>query len=72
MGETWSDASAHTMEVRISKAKDVTQYLDGVAVTTPLVFSWTDLDVVVPFFHVLGDASAAGEVAMQLWECGLQ
>ena len=75
MGDTWSDATAHTMEVRVGNRADanaVTQYLDGVSVTTPLVFAWSDVDTVVPFFHILGDASAAGEVALQLWECGLQ
>jgi len=72
MGEVFTDATAHTLEVRVSAAKAVTQYLDGAAVSTPLAFTWTDTDTVVPFFHVLGDASAAGEVAIQLWECGLQ
>lgn len=72
MEEDLRDGVAFTMEVRISAAKAVTQYLNGTAVTTPLAFSWTDTDTVVPFFHILGDASAAGEVAIQLWECGLQ
>ncbi len=72
MAEVFTDATAHTLEVRISAAKAVTQYLDGSAVGTPLVFSWTDTDTVVPFFHILADATAAGEVAIQLWECGLQ
>lgn len=72
MEEDMRDGVAFTMEVRIDAAKAVTQYIDGTAVTTPLAFSWTDTDTVVPFFHILGDASAAGEVAIQLWECGLQ
>lgn len=72
MVEIWTDGTAHTLEVRISATGAVTQYLDGTAVDTPLVFDWSDNDTVVPFFHILGDASAAGEVAIQLWECGLQ
>ena len=72
LGETWADTETHTLEVRISAAKAVTQLLDGAAVTTPLAFSWTDADTVVPFFQILGDATAAGEVAIQSWECGLQ
>ena len=72
MEEDWLDGTAHTLEIRISSGKAVTQYFDGAAVTTPLVFSWTDTDTVVPFFHILGDATAAGEVAIQSWECGLQ
>jgi len=72
MEEDWTDGTAHTLEVRISSAKAVTQYFDGTVVTTPNTFSWTDTDTVVPFFHILGDASAAGEVAIQSWECGLQ
>ena len=72
MVEVWEDGDAHTLEVRISATGAVTQYLDGTAVDTPLVFDWSDNDTVVPFFHILGDASAAGEVAIQSWECGLQ
>lgn len=71
-GETWANGASHTLEVRIDAAKAVTRYLDGTAVSTPLATTWTDTDTVVPFLHLLGDASAASDVCIKRWECGLQ
>lgn len=72
MEEDWEDGETHTMEVRVSDAGVVTYYFDGLVVTTPNVFTWTDNEVAIPFLHILGDNTASSDVCIQLWECGLQ
>jgi hypothetical protein len=81
LGESaWTDGQIFTLEIRIDAAKAVTQYnsSEGAgnratsAVATPLTFSWTDTDTVVPFIHILGDNSAGCEINLLSYECGLQ
>jgi hypothetical protein len=79
-GEAWSDGEIYTLEIKVSAAREVTQYISSQgaayrstsAVTTPNAFTWTAADVVVPFIHVLGDATAGCEVELLSYECGLQ
>lgn len=76
----WTDGQIFTLEVRIDAAKAVTQYQSSqgagnrgtTAVTTPLAFSWTDTDTVVPFIRILGDNTAGCEINLLSYECGLQ
>ncbi len=78
--ETWTDGQIYTLEVKIDAAKAVTQYISTQgagnrgtsAVTAPLAFTWTDTDTVVPFIHILGDATAGCEINLLSYECGLQ
>jgi hypothetical protein len=74
-GETWADGATHTLETRIAADGVVTWFLDGTAITnqgTTCVFTWSDNDTVIPFFHILGDANAGCEVELISWECGIQ
>lgn len=76
----WTDGQIFTLEVRIDAAKAVTQYQSSqgagnrgtTIVASPLAFSWTDTDTVVPFIHILGDNTAGCEINLLSYECGLQ
>lgn len=67
----WADAAAKVLEVYVSDAGVVTYKVDGVT-ATGAAFTFDDGDVVVPFFHLLHDATVPGAVTIQSWECGLQ
>jgi len=67
----WADAAAKVLEVYVSSAGVVTYKVDGVT-ATGAAFTFDDGDVVVPFFHLLHDATTPGAVHIQSWECGLQ
>jgi hypothetical protein len=67
----WSDATAKVLEVYVSDTGVVTYKVDGVT-ATGAAFTFDDGDVVVPFFHLLHDATTPGAVTIQSWECGLQ
>jgi hypothetical protein len=68
----WSDATAKVLEVYVSAAGVVTYKIDGAPPTVVAAFTFDTGDVVVPFFHLLHDATTPGAVTIQSWECGLQ
>lgn len=67
----WTDATAKVLEVYVSETGVVTYKVDGVT-ATGAAFTFDDGDTVVPFFHLLHDATTPGAVTIQSWECGLQ
>jgi predicted RecA/RadA family phage recombinase len=69
---TWVDGATKVLEVYVSTAGVVTYKIDGVAPTVTAAFTFDTGDVVVPFFHLLHDASTPGAVHITSWECGLQ
>jgi hypothetical protein len=69
---TWADAAAKTLTVKVSAAGVVTYQINGVAPTTVVAFSFTAGDVLVPFVFFLNAADLAGTVELQEWTCGLQ
>jgi hypothetical protein len=68
----WSDATAKVLEVYVSATGVVTYKIDGVTPAVTAAFTFDTGDVVVPFFHLLHDATTPGAVHLQSWECGLQ
>ena len=70
--ENWADGASHTLEVYVSAAGVVTFKIDGAAPTATAAFTFDTGDVVVPFFHLLHDATTPGAVHLTQWECGLQ
>jgi len=70
--DDWADTEAHILEVLVSADGVVTYKIDGVAPTVTAAFTFDDADVVVPFLHILHDATAPGAIHIQSWECGLQ
>jgi hypothetical protein len=70
--DDWADGEAHVLEVYVSAAGVVTYKIDGAAPTATAAFTFDSGDVVVPFFHLLHDATTPGAVYLQSWECGLQ
>jgi hypothetical protein len=58
--------------VYVSAAGVVTYKIDDAAPTATAAFTFDSGDVVVPFFHLLHDATTPGAVYLQSWECGLQ
>lgn len=69
---TWADAAAKVLEVYVSAAGVVTYKIDGTVPTVATAFTFDTGDVVIPFFHLLHDATTPGAVTIQSWECGLQ
>jgi hypothetical protein len=68
-----SDATDHTIEVRVSAAGVVTYLIDGVAPTTTAAFTIDDGDNVCPFlFYLQGATTFAGDVILKEMVCGLQ
>ena len=67
----WADATAKVLEVYVSATGVVTYKVDKVVATT-VAYTFDTGDVVVPFFHLLHDATTPGAVTIQSWECGLQ
>lgn len=67
----WTDATAKVLEVYVSDAGVVTYKVDGVT-ATGAAFTFDDGDVVIPFLHILHDATTPGAIHIQSWECGLQ
>lgn len=67
----WSDATAKVLEVYVSDTGVATFKIDGVT-TAVATYTFDDGDTVVPFFHLLHDATTPGAVHIQSWECGLQ
>lgn len=70
--DNWADGEEHTLEVYVSAAGVVTYKIDGVAPTTTAAFTFDTGDTVVPFLHILHDATTPGAIHLQAWECGLQ
>jgi len=70
--DDWADTEAHVLEVLVSADGVVTYKIDGVAPTVTAAFTFDDADVVVPFLHILHDATTPGAIHIQSWECGLQ
>jgi len=70
--DNWADGEAHTLTVKVSAAGVVTYEIDDAAPTATAAFTFDTGDVVVPFFHLLHDATTPGAVHIQSWECGLQ
>lgn len=68
----WADAAAKVLEVYVSSTGVVTYKIDGVTPATVAAFTFDTGDVVIPFFHLLHDATTPGAVHLQSWECGLQ
>lgn len=68
----WADGETHEFEVRVSAAGVVTYKIDGVAPIVETAFTFTDAEVVVPFFNYLHDATSPGAITLIHWECGLQ
>ena len=68
----WADAAAHLLEVRVSDTGVVTYKIDDADPVVTAAFTFDDTDVVVPFLHILHDATAPGAIHIQSWECGLQ
>jgi len=68
----FADGETHTFEVYVSAAGVVTYKVDGAEPTTVAAFSFTDAEVVVPFFYFLHDATSPGAIILQRFECGLQ
>lgn len=67
----WTDATAKVLEVYVSDTGVVTYKVDGVT-ATGAAFTFDDGDVVIPFLHILHDATTPGAIHIQSWECGLQ
>lgn len=68
----FADAATHTFEVYVSAAGVVTYKVDGATPTTVAAFTFTDAEVVVPFFYYLHDATSPGSIILKSFECGLQ
>ena len=67
----WTDATAKVLEVYVSATGVVTYKVDGVT-ATGAAYTFDTGDVVVPFLHILHDATTPGAIHIQSWECGLQ
>jgi predicted RecA/RadA family phage recombinase len=70
--DDWADGETHMLEVYVSAAGVVTYKIDGAAPTATAAFTFDATDVVVPFFHLLHDATTPGAVHLTHWEVGLQ
>jgi hypothetical protein len=70
--DNWADGEAHVLEIYVSAAGVVTYKIDGAAPTVTAAFTFDSGDVVVPFLHLLHDATTPGAIYIQSWECGLQ
>lgn len=68
----WADTTAHELGIYVSAAKAVTYTVDGVAASGAAGFTWTDLDIVVPFLYFEHNTDIAQLTFLQSWECGLQ
>lgn len=70
-GNSWTDGQTKTLEVRIDGDGESTYYVDGTEITNTIEFDWTENDTVIPFFHILGDNTAACAIELVTWECGI-
>jgi predicted RecA/RadA family phage recombinase len=70
--DKWADGESHVLEVYVSAAGVTTFKIDGAAPTATAAFTFDTGDVVVPFLHLLHDATTPGAVHLTHWECGLQ
>lgn len=68
----FADGETHEFEVRVSAAGVVTYKIDGVAPIVTAAFTFTDAEVVVPFFYYLHDATSPGAITLIRFECGFQ
>lgn len=67
----WADAGVHTLEVRVSAAGVVTYAYDDAEPTVVAAFTFDDGEIVVPFVHQLLGNSAANNIYISEWQCGL-
>lgn len=67
----WVDAATHILEVDVSMAGVVTYKYDGSEPTVVAAFTFDTGDVVIPFFHLVNNATKTGAVVLQTWECAL-
>lgn len=70
--DNWADGATKVLEIYVSAAGVVTYKIDGVAPTVTAAFTFDTGDVVVPFFHLLHDATSPGAIHITQWEVGLQ
>ncbi len=69
----WADGETHTLEVQVTAAGVCTTYEDGVLAAAQPATTFTAADVVIPFFWVLNDATAAAQrIDFVYWEFGIQ
>ena len=69
----WGDGEAHTLEVQVTAGGVCTLYEDGVLLAAQPATTFTAADVVIPFFWVVNDATAAAQqIDFTYWEFGIQ
>lgn len=69
----WANTEIHEFEVRVSAAGVVTYKVDGITPPTVAAFTFTDAEIVIPFFYYLLDATpTAAAIELINFECGLQ
>lgn len=66
----WEDGKTHSLEVRVSKQREVTFLVDGKQCGAAPAFKFDADEYVIPFIFFLNSSDVAGAVEVSEWEWG--